>query len=286
MRNHSPALYILGDIGYLNSNLQSLVNRINVFFKPSDKVILLGDNFYNKGPFGPGGIFTLHDCKLELFKDIFQCVGFDNIYAVMGNHDYEGNPTVQLQSPYIKNNEYYFKMSLSENTDLFFIDTVQLYENHCNIGRNKIQRAHNESDYKILQTKQIEWLTHALHESVACNKIVFGHYPIISNGIYKDLLSPLYNKLLPIFAKYNVSAYVSGHEHNIQYIERNINGYRLRQFIVGSSSQNRMFITRNILPNDMFDNSKCFYMKIYEDEELITLEIFDNTDIPIYKYVF
>ena len=57
------------------------------------------------------------------------------------------------------------------------------------------------------------------------NKIVFGHYPIISNGAYNNHMKPLHKLLYPIFKKHNVRAYVSGHDHNIQYMKKEDNGY-------------------------------------------------------------
>ena len=43
------------------------------------------------------------------------------------------------------------------------------------------------------------------------------------------------------FEKYKVDIYISGHEHNIQYIERKIsNDYTFHQFIIENSSENRV----------------------------------------------
>ena len=70
---------------------------------------------------------------------------------------------------------------------------------------------------------------------------------------------------MPIFEKYKVDAYISGHEHNIQYIKRNISKeYTFHQFIVGSSSETRIDGFKNPFHNNMFDNRENFFLEIKE----------------------
>ena len=70
---------------------------------------------------------------------------------------------------------------------------------------------------------------------------------------------------MPIFEKYKVDAYISGHEHNIQYIKRKIsNEYTFHQFIIGSSSENRIDEFKNPFHNNMFDNRENFFLEIKE----------------------
>ena len=44
-----PSLYILGDIGYYTNRLQSLVNNFSNKIRGDNRVILMGDNFYDEG---------------------------------------------------------------------------------------------------------------------------------------------------------------------------------------------------------------------------------------------
>ena len=279
------SLFILGDIGYLNLFLHRLVDNIDTAFLPGNKIILLGDNFYDNMKLKQQGISSLLDNRWEKFIRIFEPIGFNNIYSVMGNHDYEGDPNVQLQSPYIKNSDFYYKLHFSKNTDLFFIDTVQLYENHCSIGKNDMKRILNEDDYFVLKNKQLDWLNSELEKSTAKYKIVFGHYPIISNGAYKNALYPIKKILLPIFKKHKVTAYVSGHEHNIQCLEENFENYKFRQFIIGSSSQHRINEYKQVIVGDMYDNNECFLLRMYEDNDILVFEFVNENNIIKYKYI-
>jgi hypothetical protein len=285
MLKFAKSLFILGDIGYLNLFLHRLVDNIESVFIPDNKIILLGDNFYDNMRISQQGVSSILDVRWEKFIRIFEPIGFNNIYAVMGNHDYEGDPNVQLQSPYIKNNEFYYKLHFCDNTDLFFIDTVQLYENHCYIGKNNMKRILNEDDYSVLKNKQLGWLNSELEKSTAKNKIVFGHYPIISNGAYKNLLNPIKQLLLPIFKKHTVTAYISGHEHNIQYLEENFENYKLRQFIIGSSSQHRINECNQPITSDMYDNKECFFLRICHDNGILVFEFVNDNNQIKYKYI-
>ena len=274
----TPALYMLGDIGYLNWNLFSLVQNIKETFNNNDKIILMGDNFYNHG------ITQDNDFRWSNYSVIFENIGFDNILSVMGNHDYEGDPRVQLESKYMKTNDFYFKYSFSQHTELFFIDTVQLYKNHCSIGEQHMKRIHNDT-YENLENQQLTWLKYELEMSSASNKIIFGHYPIVTNGLYTYSLEPFKKKLLPILKKYNVKAYISGHEHNAQYINTFIDNYNLNQFIIGSSSENRYYEFNNPFHQDMFDNEDNYYLKMYEDENnSVIFEFINNKGESKYSY--
>ena len=141
------------------------------------------------------------------------------------------------------------------------IDTVQVLTNHASITTDIIENAHNRKLENTIN-EQINWLINELEKSKNKRKIVFGHYPIITNGFYYNRMKPLYDILFPIFKKYNVDAYISGHEHNIQYINEKNDNYILNQFICGSSADNRKeeFCYNN--HDDMFDNNDTFIIEL------------------------
>lgn len=274
------ALYVLGDVGYLNYELFQCVQRIVNEFKDNDKLILMGDNFY------PAGVKYLNDIKWADYRMIFNPIGFENIFAIMGNHDYEGDPNIQINSPYIQNTEFYYKHSLSKDTELFFIDTVPLYQNHCGIEESHMRRIHDKTYYQ-LQMAQLYWLENHLKRSIAINKIVFGHYPIITNGHYKEYMEPLKDTLFKIFEEYQVTAYVSGHEHNIQYIKKQENNYIFHQFIIGSSSDYRELECQDILSDNIYDNTDNYYLKIQEHEltKNVEFQFINKQGETKYKYI-
>ena len=275
-----PSLYILGDIGFYGPDLKQMVGTFkhDVMFN-DNKIALLGDNFY------PNGIVEKNDKQWYNYNNVFGDISNRNIYAIMGNHDYHGNPMLQIKQNCFSNNDFFFKQSF-HNVDIFFLDTIILYKGHCGIDEEKIKNIHNKP-YNELKEDQLNWLKAGLLESNKSNrrKIVFGHYPIISNGIYTHSMKLLYNTLLPIFQEYNVDAYVSGHEHNIQYLKRKISdSYTFHQFIIGSSSQYRTNEYRNINHNDMFDNSNHYFLQFYENENNLFFEF--KNKFGIIKHTF
>ena len=88
-----------------------------------------------------------------------------------------------------------------------------------------------------------------------------------------------------IFEKYNVQLYISGHEHNIQYIKHKVNNnYTLNQVIIGSSSQKRN--NSYVENNDMYDCSEIFYgkMSLFNINEKNKIEYINSNGITKYKY--
>lgn len=252
--NNSSKLIVFGDIGHFDTPLQKMVNNIMPISK-NDKVILLGDNFY------PDGVKTTFDPLWRDYSNIFKNIPKQIVHAVMGNHDYHKNPNAQINTYYWNTPNFFYKTSLNKNVDLFVIDTVQLYPEFCGITYNKIQQVHDKTITELIY-RQLSWLKTELNNSNKKYKIVLGHYPIISNGLYLNNIAPLYDILYPIFKQYNVNAYVSGHEHNIQYIKQKYNDYTLNQFIIGSSSHYRKHEYSNLNSKDMYNDKDNFTLQI------------------------
>ena len=273
------SLYILGDIGYYGNNLRKVISNFKYdSMLGNDEVVLLGDNFY------PDGLQSKFDNQWNKYELAFQDVPYQNIYSVMGNHDYYGNPFFQINSKYMANNHLYFKKDF-QDMDLYFIDTVLLYKNHVGITDDIIKDLFNTS-HRVLKEQQLEWLDYNLENSKLNNRktIVFGHYPIVSNGLYANDLDPLYDTLMPLFSKYKVDVYISGHEHNIQYIEKKVNDYKFRQIIIGSSSEYRSNEYRIITKNDMYDNEDNYYLQLYKRNNLICLDFKNKNGIIKHSY--
>ena len=136
--NFNEQLIVLGDIGEYNNTLKQIVNISKSILKNNDKIILLGDNFY------PDGVNSINDKLWNDYKIIFNDISKNKIHAVLGNHDYHQNPLCQVNNNYWNTPHFYYKLSLNNNTDLFFIDTVQLYPGHCFISKNMIENVHNK----------------------------------------------------------------------------------------------------------------------------------------------
>ena len=275
--NNKNSLFVFGDIGVYNNELKNMVNIAESRKDKNDKIILLGDNFY------PDGVASLSDKLWSNYSNTFKNIDKSKIHAVIGNHDYHQDPRPQINNFYWNTPNFYYKVSFDKNIDLFFIDTVQLYDGHCGIYKNKIEKIHGDS-IDNLAYKQLNWLQSELEKSNK-HKIVFGHYPILSNGYYSSYMEPLYEILYPIFKRYNVKAYVSGHEHNIQYLKKKDREYVFNQFIVGCSSEYRDNEYKKFCFRDMFNDSDNYIINIKStDNNNLLFDFINSKDNIDYSY--
>ena len=272
-------LFLLGDIGYFTPSLHLMVNHINQISKPNEPLVILGDNFY------PSGINSPNDNQLGMFHDTFKDTK-NPIFSILGNHDYVQNPEAQINHDnWIMSNWYYKKEY--DNVDLYFMDTTQ-FGIHDWVPLEKIEKVHN-LDYQTLIGDQLEWLNSEIGKNKNKKKIVFGHYPIITNGRYIQKMKPLYDYLIYTFKRNNVSLFISGHEHNIQYIKRDYeNDYTFNQIVVGSSSDVRFWEENYLLtdgkPNDMFDNQDNYFAELIVHDHFVVLKFYNAYRQLKYQY--
>ena len=265
-------LFLLGDIGLFNNPLNKIVNYIQNDIRYNDALVILGDNFY------PSGINDSCDIKVNQFNNIFKNIN-KPIYSILGNHDYLENPIAQINHTNWIMPNFYYKQEY-ENIDLFFLDTV-LFNKHSGLEKFKIENIHNNSISNLIN-EELNWFENELKLSNK-KKIVFGHYPIISNGYYKNKKdTEIFYYLIDLFKKYNILTYISGHEHNIQYIRRIYDNYVFNQIILGSSSENRYFEDDKSSGLDMYDNKNNFYgiLNIVNN----TIEYINKDNEIIYKF--
>ena len=267
-------IFILGDIGYFGKNLQMVVNQVQKMIMPKDVVTILGDNFY---PYGVNGKDDpLWNNYHEIFKDLS-----NPKYSILGNHDYLSNPTCQIRNEHWIMDDWYFKKEF-QNIDLYFLDTNQFLI-HDWVSEEKIEEVH-QIDVTTLIYNQIDWLDNEMKKNKNKNKIVFGHYPLISNGVYKTKMEKLYDYLYECFKRNNVNLYISGHEHNIQFIKRYDDHHTFNQVIIGSTSEYRHWENNYCTEDDMFDSSDNFFGKLSIHYNFVIIEYFNKGGKLKYKY--
>ncbi|MFS0517567.1 metallophosphoesterase family protein [Nostoc sp. UIC 10607] len=179
----------VADTGTGAKGQYAVAGAMNAYHKqnPYDLVVLAGDNIYNNG-------------EIEKINAVFerpyqallkQGVKFQ---ACLGNHDIRtanGDPQVKYAGFNMKGKRYY---TFSRGSVQFFaLDT------------------NSNADWK----NQLPWLEKELSLSKAPWKVVFGHHPIYSSGVYGN--NPGFIKTFtPLFKKYGVQLYINGHEHNYE----------------------------------------------------------------------
>lgn len=222
-----PELFFFA-IGDAGSNTEIKFKVANMVKKvENSRILLLGDNFYKYG------IESEHD---ERWKNEYESV-FPNkkIYACLGNHCYMGNIAAQIKYSEINKNWYmpkrYYdkKIYLDDNTyvHLICLDTFEIAQQEsikCSLETG--MTIENVTWYmkNLDKRKQLNWLSKTLQESTGKWKIVFGHYPIFSNGTSHGNCKEMIKYILPILVKNNAHVYLSGHDHNICYSQcKNLN---------------------------------------------------------------
>ena len=178
----------IGDVGTGNRGQDAVAQAMRRHFdtNPFSLVLLAGDNIYEHGDIKNVG--RAFERPYRFFRRI-------NIpfYAVLGNHDIRTNngwDEVRYRGLNMQGRYYSFT---KESVQFFALDT------------NK-----NAS-----WSEQLLWLEENLAQSQAPWKVVFGHHPVYSSGMHGNTL-PLVEKLPPLFSRYGVQLYLSGHDHNYE----------------------------------------------------------------------
>jgi 3',5'-cyclic AMP phosphodiesterase CpdA len=154
--------------------------------RPVDLVLLGGDNIY------PSGDMALIDATFRRPYAELLAAGVP-FHAVLGNHDIRtdnGTPQVAYPGFGMGGRSYSLRRGPVE---FLMLDT--------NVN----------TDWQ----KQLNWLRAVLARSTAPWKVVVGHHPIYSSGLYGN--DPeLGAKLIPLLRKHGVQLYINGHEHHYE----------------------------------------------------------------------
>jgi acid phosphatase len=197
-------------------------------------VISTGDNFY------PSGVASVDDPQWQRsFEQVYKATALQtDWYVVLGNHDYRGNP--QAEVDYTQHSKrwhmpsrYYTHvedLGASTQVEFFFIDTSPFIADYKNEPDKYAQAM--QQDTKA----QLEWLEHELGQSKAKWKFVVGHHHIYSGG-KRTTQVELEQALVPLLKKYGVQAYINGHEHDLQVIQRP--GGKVTYLVSGTGSEHR-----------------------------------------------
>ncbi|MEO5888922.1 MAG: tartrate-resistant acid phosphatase type 5 family protein [Ferruginibacter sp.] len=201
-----------------------------------DFFVITGDNFY------PSGVASTQDYSwIASFEQIYTAHSLQREwYVVLGNHDYGGNVQAEIDYTNISRrwrmpSRYYSKKVVIDNDTtqqaLFvFIDTSpfisQYYDNKNHDVATQDTAAQLVWVEKILSdpSPDIKW------------KIVVGHHPLYTGGnrMISNDTKELNDLFKGIFEKYNVDAYICGHDHNLQYIKP---AGKTHYFVTGSGSE-------------------------------------------------
>ncbi len=254
----------IGDFGRDGVNTQLAVAAAMetvALAKPLDFVLALGDNFY------PDGVSSVDDPQWKTsFEDIYIGEGLKDIpwYAILGNHDYLSNPDAEVA--YSKVNSQwrmphrYYTITIttkSQKVRLVVIDTSPFEKSYY---RDPSMVKNFVGD---TATQRI-WMDSVFALNDATWTIVAGHHPFFTGGARANLTNSVRESLLPDFNKYNVQAYFSGHEHDLQHIKPD--DIKLNQFVSGTGAETR---PTGSIPGTKFSASENGFMAV----EVVSTEV-------------
>jgi predicted MPP superfamily phosphohydrolase len=181
-------LVAIADVGSGDRNQYDVGRAMSRYRQshPYNLALLGGDNIYTNG-------------EMEKIANVFEHPYAESIEqgvefrACLGNHDIRsqnGDLQVKYASFNMTGRYYTYR---KESVQFFVLDT------------------NTNADWKA----QMAWLEKSLRQSNAPWKIVYGHHPIYSSGLY-GTNTEMVARLTPLFKKYRVQLYINGHEHHYE----------------------------------------------------------------------
>lgn len=243
----------------------------------ADMIISTGDNFYDNG------IASVNDPYWQTsFESIYQGPHlFIDWYVVLGNHDYRGNWQAQIDYSAISRRwnmpaQYFDKVITLDNggsLHLVFLDTNPLNPDY-----------QHEEKYAETQRQdskaQLAWFEDTLKRHQDADwTIVIGHHPLYSSGKRYGKTAAVRNVIEPILEKYQVDAYIAGHEHDLQHNQPA--GRQVEHFVSGGGSEVRPVAQREFTA---FAKSSAGFAVVRVNQLHTTLEFVDDQGEVIYQY--
>lgn len=196
----SVRVLAFGDFGSGSRAQRELASDMFAYHQknPFDLGITVGDNFYPSGLASP-----VHRRWQSQWEDLYTPLGIE-FYAILGNHD-----TRDSASPYaqVLRTKRSGSWRMPSRYYTFSAGPVQFFAMDTNKGR--------------LNGEQLAWLEGELRKSTAAWKVVYGHHPFKSDGEHGDdtYTRKVGHLLLPILKAGGADVYLSGHDHDMQYLK-------------------------------------------------------------------
>ncbi|HXI14686.1 MAG TPA: metallophosphoesterase [Thermoanaerobaculia bacterium] len=228
-------LIAIGDTGESDTRVLEVLATQIAPLKP-DAILLLGDNFYERGIESPDGDWRR---TAPLFK-----MGAP-IFPVMGNHDHRAsNKLAQVRKSGTAGFEQWRFPALNYTVrsgnliDVVMMDSMSIAKRYA-------------PSPAVPGHREVACITErSLQASTARWKLVAAHHPAFTSGLHqRDLELEHVRGLAPLFDQSGVAIYVTGHDHDLEFFPPPAPS-RTAYLISGSGSRSRRI--RNIVRGSAF----------------------------------
>ena len=232
------AFLFVGDTGMGNENQKAVAQEMERYCaeRKIAGVFFLGDNFYMDG------VQSVNDAQWKnKFEDMYAgpCLSKTKFYSVLGNHDYKGNPSAQIE---------YYRLSRDVGDGRWTMPQ-RAYTVAFGSLLGVAAMDTNFPDACGLPFCSLNSMAAQLKKHTTIWKIALGHHPAISGGKYKKL-NFFPNLTIPRFlCKEKFDFYFAGHDHNLQHLQGPSDNVpcELQQFIAGGGGANLVDV--DVIPN-------------------------------------
>lgn len=214
---------LLGDTGENGANQTAVANAIAKFCTKNlcSFGLLLGDNIYQDG------VQNVKDPQFQTkFENAYGDLKF-KFYPVLGNHDARGNWQAEID---YKSDHWY----MDGRYYLINVDWLTIYALDTNLLIDLQMNPQNTA-----AKRQLEWFDKQLSKHPNSWKFVYGHHPIYSSGMHGDT-EAVKLFLEPIIKQHAVNFYASGHDHDLELIQKD----KVHYIVSGAGAR-----TRDITPS-------------------------------------
>lgn len=264
--------YIFGDSGTggpAQAQMAEILEKECEKARP-DGILLLGDNFYQKG------VSSVEDPQWEekLFRPYGKpCIGTVPIFAVLGNHDYKGNVEAQIAMTNVEERwhmpQRFYRINFGSLLQVVAMDTNRitfcLDPNICSLDFLKDSLA-SKDDFR--------W------------NIVMGHHPVKSASLKYNKSSHMIgdsirSKIMRHYICGKADAYLAGHAHHLEH--RHEKDCQTDLFISGAGGAELYGVMPQ--PESLFTASQHGFIMLDVSQESLVWRVIGEDGTTLYQTV-
>jgi tartrate-resistant acid phosphatase type 5 len=258
-------IILLGDMGNGSPEQAAVADAMETYCQQHQltAIIFLGDNFYMNGVTG-----TDDQQWKDKFLSVYgkDCLGKIPFYALLGNHDYKGNPAAQIAF-HSENPSWHMPFRFYEIT---FGKRLQLVMSDSNIP-----------DYCGSTTNcALDFMLDALQRGDFRDRLVLGHHPIRSAS-QKYHRQDIRGRLLQSLLCNRATSYIAGHAHHMEH--RQFPGCSLDEFVSGAGGADLTPVNSED-PDSYFGLSKHGFLTLEASPEELRYSFRDTALDLLYSY--